>query len=305
MPVFGGIEAGGTKFICIIGSGPGDIKAETRIPTTRPDETLDQAFRFFNEYQNEETLDGIGIASFGPVDPDPVSETFGFITTTVKPGWAYTDIVGKTKQALGIPVGFDTDVNAAALGEYIWGAGQGMDVLIYLTVGTGIGGGCLIDGKPLHGVRTPDVGHIRIPHNWDKDPYPGFCKVHGDCFQGLAAGPAIEGRWGIPGGKLTPDHPAWKLEVEYLSLGILNIIGILAPRRIIMGGGVMQQEFLMPMIRNEVAKQLRGYWEIPLILDNIGAYIVPPGLGNRSGSLGAIELARMAGAKSVGLADKN
>lgn len=299
MPVFAGIEAGGTKFNCILGSGPRDVLAETRISTTTPDETLGKVIRFFEAHQKEYQINGIGIAAFGPVDPEPESETYGYITTTVKPGWAYTNIVGDIRGAFGLPIGFDTDVNAAAIGEYIWGAGQGINVLVYITVGTGIGGGCLIGGKPLHGARTPDIGHIRIPHNWEKDPYPGFCKVHGDCLQGLAAGPAIEGRWGIPGYKLPQDHPAWNLEAEYLALGITNIIGILAPCRIVLGGGVMQSEFLIPMVRKEVIKQLKGYWEIPLIFDHIDTYIVPPGLGKRSGALGALALARIAAEKSL------
>jgi fructokinase len=300
MQVYGGIEAGGTKVNCIIGNGPDDIKAEIRISTTNPDDTLDEAFRFFKDYQKRHLLEGIGIAAFGPVDPDPISETYGYITTTVKPGWSFTDIVGMTKKAFGVPVGFDTDVNAAALGEFIWGVGQGIDVLVYLTVGTGIGGGVLIDGKPLHGIRTPDFGHIRIPHDWESDPYPGFCKVHGDCFQGLAAGPAIEERWGVPAENLPPEHDAWELEAEYLSLGVINMLGILAPQRIIFGGGVMKQKFLLPMIREKVIKKIRGYWEIPSIVDRIEDFIVSPGLGDRSGSIGAIELAKRAVDKVVG-----
>jgi len=264
-----------------------------RFPTTTPEETIGQAIQFFQQ-QKKGPLTAIGIASFGPVDLNPDSPTFGYITDTPKPGWAHTDFAGRIRRALGVPVGFDTDVNVAALGEYRWGAAQGLDTFIYLTVGTGIGQGGLVNGKLIHGLVHPEMGHIRIPHDRDRDPYPGSCPFHGDCLEGLAAGPALEERWGQPGETLPADHPAWLLEADYLAFGLVNIICILSPQRIILGGGVMQQRQLFPLVRRRVQALLNEYLPVPAILDQIDDYIVPPGLGNRSGVLGALALAQRA-----------
>ena len=201
-------------------------------------------------------------------------------------------------QALGVPVGFDTDVNVAALGEHRWGAAQGLDTFIYLTIGTGLGGGGMVNGQLIHGLIHPEMGHIRIPHDWQKDHYAGSCPYHGDCLEGLAAGPALAGRWGQPGETLPDDHPAWKLEAHYLALALVNFICTLSPQRIIMGGGVMDKTHLFPMIRDQVRDLLNGYIQAPDILKNIDRYIVPPGLGNRSGVLGAIALAQATAAHS-------
>jgi fructokinase len=290
MPLWGGIEAGGTKFVCAVGTGPDDLWAEVRFPSTTPEETIGQAIQFFQ--QQKEPLAAIGIASFGPLDPNPDSPTFGYITTTPKPGWAHTDLAGPIRRALGVPVGFDTDVNVAALGEYRWGAAQGLDTFVYLTIGTGIGGGGMVNGKLIHGLMHPEMGHIRIPHDRDMDPCTGFCPYHGDCLEGLAAGPAVEGRWGQRGETLPADHPAWLLEADYLAFGLVNIICILSPQRIILGGGVMQQRQLFPLVRRRVRELLNGYIPVPAILDQIDDYIVPPGLGDRAGVLGAIALAQ-------------
>jgi fructokinase len=292
MPLWGGIEAGGTKFVCAVGTGPDDLWAEVRFPSTTPEETIGQAIQFFQ--QQKEPLAAIGIASFGPLDPNPDSPTFGYITTTPKPGWAHTDLAGPIRRALGVPVGFDTDVNVAALGEYRWGAAQGLDTFVYLTVGTGIGGGGMVNGKLIHGLMHPEMGHIRIPHDRDRDPYIGFCPYHGDCLEGLAAGPALEGRWGQRGETLPADHPAWLLEADYLAFGLVNIICILSPQRIILGGGVMQQRQLFPLVRRRVRELLNEYLPVPAILDQIDGYIVPPGLGDQAGVLGAIALAQHA-----------
>ena len=186
-------------------------------------------------------LAAIGIASFGPIDPKPGSPTFGYITSTPKPGWGNTDFAGAVARALSVPVGFDTDVNVAALGEWRWGAGQGLDNLIYLTIGTGIGGGGLVNGKLMHGLVHPEMGHIRVPHDLAADPYPGHCPYHGDCLEGLACGPAMNERWQQPSQNLPADHPAWALEAEYLAWALVNIICTLSPERIILGGGVMSQ----------------------------------------------------------------
>jgi fructokinase len=292
MSLYGGIEAGGTKFICAIGTGPGDIRAETRFPTTTPEASIGQAIAFFRAHQEQEPLAAIGVAAFGPLDPDPRSPTFGYITTTPKPGWAHTNFIGPLRQTLGIPVGFDTDVNGAALGEYCWGAGQGLDTFVYLTVGTGLGGGGLVNGQLIHGLMHPEMGHMTVPHNWDADPYTGYCPYHGDCWEGLAAGPALEGRWQTRAENLPPEHPAWELEAHYLALGLVNIICTLSPQRIIMGGGVMEQSQLFPLIHNQVYTMLNGYIQARQILENMDTYIVPPGLGNQAGVIGAIALAQ-------------
>ena len=295
MTLYGGIEAGGTKFVCAVGTGPDDLRAETQFPTAAPDKTIPQAIAFFEEQTKNEPLAAVGIASFGPVDPDPASATFGYVTTTPKPGWAHTDFAGQISRALDVPVGFDTDVNGAALGEYRWGAAQGLDTFVYLTVGTGLGGGGMVNGALMHGLVHPEVGHMLIPRHPDDD-YAGFCPYHGDCFEGVSAGPALEGRWGQPGQTLPRDHPAWEMEAYYLAAGIVNLVTILSPQRIIMGGGVMAQHHLFPMIHQKTTALLNGYVQATAILENIEQYIVPPGLGNRSGVLGAIALAeRQAG----------
>jgi fructokinase len=253
---------------------------------------MGKALTFFREQARAEPLAAIGIASFGPIDPNPSSPTFGYVTTTPKPGWAHTDFAGAVRRALGVPVGFDTDVNVAALGEGTWGAAQGLDTFIYLTVGTGIGGGGMVNGKLIHGAVHPEMGHIRIPHDWQADPYAGCCSYHGDCFEGLAAGPAIVARWGQRADALPPEHPGLALEAHYLALGLVSYICTLSPQRIILGGGVMEQIHLLPLIRREVQTLLNGYLQIPETQEHIDDYIVRPGLGNRSGVLGAIALAR-------------
>jgi fructokinase len=292
MTLWGGIEAGGTKFVCAVGSGPGDIRAEVRFPTSKPVEALGKAVEFFRNQQEIEPLAAIGVSCFGPIDPDPASPTYGYVTTTPKPHWAHTDVVGVLKSALSVPVGFDSDVNGAALGEHRWGAAQGLDTFVYLTVGTGLGGGAMVNGKLVHGLMHPEMGHMRIPHDHNEDPYPGWCTYHGDCWEGLTCGPAIEGRWSTSARDLPPDHPAWALEAKYLALGIVNIIMVASPQRVIMGGGVMDQEQLFPLIRSEVQRLLNGYIQRPQITEQIDSFIVPPGLGNRAGVLGAVALAQ-------------
>ncbi len=292
MTLYGGIEGGGTKFVCAIGTGPGDIRQETRFATAAPEETLPRAIAFFQQYAAEGELAAIGIASFGPIDPNPLSPRFGYVTTTPKPGWAYTDFAGTIHRALGVPVGFDTDVNVAALGEHRWGGAQGLDTFLYLTVGTGFGGGGMVNGQLIHGLMHPEMGHIRIPHDRQVDPYPGYCAYHGDCLEGLTCGPAIAERWGRPGRELPPDHPAWALEASYLALGLVNLILPLSPQRVIMGGGVMEQRQLFPLIHLRVQELLNGYLQLESILERIDEYIIPPALGARAGVLGAIALAQ-------------
>ncbi len=290
--VWGGVEAGGTKFVCAVGTGPGDILDLKRFSTTSPGETLQKVLVFFKQHQSAVEFQSIGIASFGPVDLNRASDTYGYITSTPKPGWSRTEVAGLFQRELGIPVGFDTDVNGAALGEHRWGAGQDVDNLIYLTVGTGIGGGVMVNGGLLHGLTHPETGHLMLRRDSKKDPFPGICPYHGDCFEGLASGPAIEARWGKSAEDLPPEHPAWDLEAYYIAHALAIYIGCLSPERIILGGGVMKQLHLFPEVRRKVQEILNGYIVSPSILERVDEYIVPPGLGDEAGVLGAIALAQ-------------
>jgi fructokinase len=290
--VYGGIEAGGTKFVCAMGSGPDDLNNEIRFPTTNPEETIGRAINYFKEQQKKYSLEAIGVGSFGPVDLRPGSPTYGYITTTPKPGWKNTEFMGRLQRELNLPVYFETDVNAAAFGEYQWGAGQNLESLLYLTIGTGIGGGSIVNGRLLHGFNHIETGHILLPRDKERDPFEGICPFHGDCLEGLASGPAIEKRWGKKAESLPADHPAWELETDYLAAGLVNFLLTLAPERIIMGGGVMSEPYLFPMIRKKVKKLLNNYIHLPEIIDHIDEYIVPPLLGKHTGILGAIALAK-------------
>lgn len=295
MPLYGGIEAGGTKIVCAVGTGPDDLRDEIRFPTTTGDEVLARCIEYFQAQQAKEPLSAIGIACFGPLDPDPRSPTYGYVTTTPKPNWANYDFVGTLRRNLdNIPVGFDSDVNGAALGEHRWGAAQGLDTFTYITIGTGVGGGGLVGGQLMHGLMHPEMGHMTVPHDKTVDPYEGYCIYHKDCWEGLACGPAIRDRWGIGGHELPADHPAWDLEAHYIALGLVNIITILSPQRIILGGGVMDQPQLFPLVRQKTGQRLNGYIQKPQLDEGLDQYIVPPGLGNRAGVLGAIALAHLA-----------
>ena len=291
-PLYGGVEGGGTKFVCVVGTGPDDVRAEARLATTGPEETIGQALAFFRDTQARlGALAGIGIGSFGPVDLRPVSRSFGFITSTPKPGWMNVDLAGPFRKTLGLPVAFDTDVNTAALGEWRWGAAQGLDSFVYLTIGTGIGGGGLVGGRLMHGLVHPEMGHLRLPRDAAADPFPGACPFHGDCLEGLASGPALLARWGCAAETLPPEHPGWALEARYLALALVNVICTLSPERIVMGGGVMEQAQLFPLVRREVGALLNGYVRAPAILEDMAGYVVPPALGARAGVLGALALA--------------
>jgi fructokinase len=275
--MLGAIEAGGTKFVCGVGTGPEDL-ITTRIRTSSPEATVAAAVHWIGE-QSTGQLSAVGIGSFGPVDLNT-----GFITSTPKAAWRNFDLVGAVEKGLGVPVCFDTDVNAAVLGEARWGAARDVANCLYLTIGTGIGGGAIVGGQIVHGLTHPEMGHIRIPHDMAADPYAGACPYHGDCLEGLASGPAIEERWGAPAWDLPPDHPAWVLEAHYLALGSANFICALSPERILIGGGVMRQSQLYEMVGQEVGRILAGYVDK---LPGIG----PPGLGELAGVLGALALA--------------
>jgi fructokinase len=288
---YGGIEAGGTKFVCAVGTKPENIRT-TQFLTTTPKETIGKAIYFFEQEIGKNPLIAIGIASFGPIDLNTKSPTYGYITTTPKLGWRNTNIVGMITEALGIPIAFDTDVNIAALGEQKWGAANGLDTFIYITVGSGIGGGGIINGQLMHGLIHPEMGHIRIPHNYQLDPFPGSCPFHKDCLEGLASGESMEKRWGKPAEEIPSNHPAWELEADYLALGIANFIYTLSPQRIIIGGGVTENVDLLPLIRNKVKRLLNDYIDSPEIAENLDRYIVPPELGKLPGVLGAIAFAQ-------------
>ena len=288
MPLYGGIEAGGTKFACAVGTGPGDVRASVRFATRGPDETLDEAVAFF--LAQPERPRSIGIGSFGPIDPQRGSPTYGYITSTPKPGWADTPIASIIAKRLGVPVAFDTDVNAAALAEHVWGVARGKKTFLYLTVGTGIGGGSIVHGRRLHGALHPEMGHVAVLRA-EGDTFPGTCPYHLDCLEGMAAGPAIEARWGRKAASLSPDHAAWRLEAHYLGQAVAGFVLTLAPERVILGGGVMKQRQLFPMIREVVQTRLNSYYPLAPLTQGADTYIVPPALGDDAGVLGGIALA--------------
>ncbi len=290
--MFGGIEAGGTKFVCGIGTGPDDIRT-AQFPTSTPDITVASVIEFF-ETEAGRRLKAVGIGSFGPVDLDPSSTTYGRITSTPKAGWENYDLVGTIEQALGIPAALDTDVNAALVGEARWGAASGLSDAVYLTIGTGIGGGALVHGHVVHGLMHPEIGHLRIPHDRERDPFSGTCPYHGDCLEGLAAGPAMQARWKAPAGTLPPGHPGWELEAHYLALAVVNLTVTLSPQRILLGGGVMQQAHLFALMREEFARLMNNYIRRPEVTEGLDQYIQPPQLGGRAGVLGALILAEQA-----------
>jgi fructokinase len=295
---YGGIEAGGTKWVCAIAEQPGELLKTETFPTTLPAETVSAATRFFAE---NGPVDALGVGSFGPVDIRRDSPTWGWITTTPKPGWGDTDVVAALRSRLGVPIALDTDTNAAALGEWRLGAAVGLETFLYITVGTGIGGGVVANGRILHGLLHPEFGHMRIPHDRVRDPFDGICPYHGDCLEGLASGEAIRRRWGRPGQELS-GPAAWEIEAEYLALALVNVVCMLSPQRIIVGGGVAGQPTLLPLARRRVRELLAGYLRAPELTDPeaIDRFIVPPRLGGNAGVIGAIELARDAGPAVAG-----
>lgn len=289
--LLGGIEAGGTKFMCMVGNGPASIVEEIRIETASPDSTLGRVFAFFRPYCEAGQVQRIGVGSFGPLDLDHESPTYGCITTTPKPGWQNTNLVGAIEAALPVRVILDTDVNAAALAEYSWGAGIGVNPLLYVTIGTGIGGSLLQEGKPLSGLRHPEMGHISIAREFALDSFPGICPFHADCFEGLASGPSIAARLGTPAENVGSDHPFWDVEATYIAQALATYVLILSPKKIVLGGGVMRREFLLPKIRVRLQRALAGYLRSELLIQHIDGYVVPPDLGASAGVFGALALA--------------
>lgn len=292
--LIGGIEAGGTKFVLAVGSSPTAIRARHVIPTETPETTLAAALAWFRE---QGPLDALGIASFGPVDLDPASATWGHITNTPKPGWAQCDVAGYFARALNIPVGFDTDVNGAALAEATHGAGldarQGagseLGSLAYITVGTGIGGGLVINGKPVHGIAHPEMGHVFPRRAANDADFAGVCPHHGDCLEGLASGPAIAARWGAPLSQLAADHAAHDRVADYVAQLVYSLFATAAPNAVVLGGGVMQTPGLLERIETRVRALDNGY-----LPGGAGHRICAPGLGDDAGVVGAMMLAASA-----------
>jgi fructokinase len=291
-PMLGAVEAGGSKFVCALGDRGGSIHSVERFPTTTPQETLAQVRNFFKT--SGAPLSALGVACFGPVMLDKRSPNYGFIGATPKAGWSHVDVIGALTREFACPIGFDTDVNAAALAEQRWGAGRGTEHLVYVTVGTGIGGGVLVDGAPLHGLMHPEIGHIRPQRHALDVHFAGICPFHGDCLEGLASGPAIVARSGSELRELDAANVQWQLQGDYLGQLCAQLALTVSPQRIIMGGGVMSQERLFPLVRARMLNWLVGYIDRSEIRSDSDRYVVPPGLGARAGVMGALALAMAA-----------
>lgn len=283
--LFGGIEAGGTKMVCAVGKEDGTIVDRVSFPTREPDETFDEIISYFQRFE----IQALGVGCFGPIDLNYNSKTYGHILHTPKLRWAGYDVVGTLKKALQIPVGFDTDVNGAILGEVVYGAAKGLKDTIYITIGTGVGVGVYTNGALLHGLLHPEAGHMLIERK-EGDSYKGCCPFHKNCVEGLASGPAIEGRWEKKGFELKEKDEVWELEAFYIAEAITNYILAYSPQKIILWGGVMHQEQLFPLVRQKVKELLNGYIDQDMITEKMDDYIVPPDLGENPGILGAIQL---------------
>jgi len=281
----GAIEAGGTKFVCGIGNEHGTVEERVSFPTEQPDVTLAHVINYFRDKQ----VEAIGVGTFGPIDIDPASPSYGHVTTTPKPGWGGYDFLGTLKKEFDVPFGWDTDVNAAALGEATWGAAKGLGSCVYYTIGTGVGVGVYTEGRLVHGLVHPEGGHVLVRRH-PEDTYEGFCPYHGDCLEGMAAGPAIEKRWKMKASELPVDHPAWAMEAFYIAQAVAGTILLLSPKKIILGGGVMHQLQLFPLIHEQVQRNLNGYVNHPSVKDGIAEYIVSPGLGDNAGLCGSVAL---------------
>lgn len=290
--IFGALEAGGTKMVMAIGDETGKIIEQKSIPTITPEETMPQIIEYFQEKIKKEDMKALGVGAFGPVDVVKGSSTYGHILNTPKLAWKNFDLAGTLERALKIPVGLDTDVNGSCLGEMTYGSAKGLDSVVYYTIGTGIGAGIAVGGKLLHGMLHPEAGHMLIAKN-SHDPGKSVCPYHDSCFEGLAAGPSIEARWGKKAYDLVDNQIVWELESEYIAKGLVNTILTLSPQRIILGGGVMHQEQLFPMIRTKVVALLNDYYSTKELMD-MDTYIVPASLNDNQGIMGAIRLGQLA-----------
>lgn len=284
--LYGGIEAGGTKFICTIGTANGTVHESVHIPTGSPERTMAHVIDFF---QKRPAVQAIGLASFGPIDLHPTSPTYGYLLQTPKKHWNHFDIVSPLK-ALNVPIAVDTDVNCAAIGEHRFGAAKGLDSYLYLTIGTGIGGAYIVNNNLLRGINHLEIGHMFVPLV-KGDDFPGVCLYHGRCLEGLASGPAMQGRWGVAAEQLPPSHKAWNMETEYLSFGVANLVTILLPKRIILGGGVMHNQGLIDRLRPRVVELLANYLPIDEVIHSVENYIVLPQLDELNSAIGAMYVA--------------
>jgi fructokinase len=288
-PLIATLESGGTKMVAALASGPDDILVRERIPTTAPDETISALVNFFTQASSQfGQPEALAIGTFGPADLNPDSPTYGHITTTPKPGWSHINLLGPLQKALDVPAIFDTDVDAALFGEVTWGAAKGLKNAAYFTIGTGIGGAVMINGHLIHGAGHPEMGHMRLKRHAD-DHFEGHCPFHKDCLEGLASGPAIQNRWQSPAEDLAPDHAAWNMQADYLAQACLNVLMIAPPQKIILGGGVMHQAHLFPLVRERLTDLLQGYLSYPE-LEEMDDFIVPPALGDNAGLLGCVAL---------------
>ncbi len=289
--MIGAIEAGGSKFVCAIGDASGRLQSEERVPTTDPVNTLAAVMASLRRQGAASgTLAAIGVGAFGPLELNGSSPRYGCLSKTPKAGWSGADLTGAFAREFDCPVGIDTDVNAAAIAEHRWGAARDVSSLVYVTVGTGIGAGVLIDGKPLHGLLHPEIGHIFPRRHPLDDRFPGLCAFHEDCLEGLAAGPAIRARSGAPLEELPDAHPQWDIEADYLGQLCATLTLTLSPYRIILGGGVLSSPRLLPLVRSRTRFWLRGYVDRPQLGEDIDRYLVAPALGSRAGVLGALAL---------------
>lgn len=290
--LFGGIELGGTKMVCAIGDSLGKIHKKIIIPTTSPKETMPKIISFFNNLPKSTNLLALGVASFGPLELNKKSPKYGYITSTTKPFWDNFNLIGTIKESIDLPLAFDTDVNSAALAEYLWGEGKDLDSIVYWTIGTGIGAGCIIDGKIVHGMKHPEMGHWLIPHDKEVDPFEGVCPYHKDCMEGLASGTSMMQRWKLKKATDLPeDHIGWDLEAKYLAYGMANCILAVSPQKIILGGGVMKQRNLFSKVRAMTLQNLNNFIQNDTLLKNINNFIVPPSLGDDTGICGTFALA--------------
>ncbi len=290
--LFGGVEAGGTKFVCSTGDGSNKLRATVEIQTRKPESTIREALEFFrSQLQAGGSLAGVGIGSFGPLELNTEASNYGHILTTPKPGWQDFDIRGAFAQALDVPVTIDTDVNAAVMGESKWGAARGLQHCLYVTVGTGIGVGAIVDGQILRGEHHPEMGHMLIPISLDEpDTFTGICPYHQSCTEGLASGSAIAKRWGSKLVDLPQEHPAWQLEAQYLAMFLSNLTFAFQPQRIVIGGGVMNAT-LLSLIHERLHEALAGYRPSLAMAESVADYLVSPELNGRAGVLGAIAMA--------------
>ncbi len=290
----GALEAGGTKMVCAVGDETGKIFEQISFPTKTPQETVPAMIDYFKKAK----VEALGIGCFGPIDPDPKSSTYGYITSTPKLAWANYDMVGAFEKALGCPVGFDTDVNGSVLGEAVFGQAKGKGCVVYVTIGTGVGAGIYMEGKLLHGMLHPEAGHVMIRRR-EGDTYPGKCPYHKTCLEGMAAGPAVEERWGKKAIELKDREEVWDLEAYYIAQALYGYILTLSPEMIILGGGIMHQQQLFPMIRSYVKEMLNDYIKTEE-LNDMDHYIVPASLNDDQGIMGALELGRRAFAGEKG-----